>query len=285
MLYSFDKVAESYDTVESDYLKVLYYDLEKGFTDTYRSYGDYRLCTMLTGTKEVSINSDKAFNYTSKEYVLLPPYSSVQMHMKSHTKAVVYEIDERLIEKIADRTEININKENVIYKNNYSNGLHNPLMKLRSSMCEQPIDQRFFMDLHAQELAYELLNAHQNNQKKAGSLSCYNPVDIAREIIKKDGNEKITIGEIADVLGMSQSNLIYYFKKEMAITPKQYQNKVKVERGKMLLTSLNVTEAAMTLGFDNISHFIRLFKSYYGMTPKQYKKYMNSNELLMASCD
>ena len=26
----------------------------------------------------------------------------------------------------------------------------------------------------------------------------------------------------------------------------------------------------MALGYDNISHFIKLFKKYYGITPKQY---------------
>ena len=280
MLHTFDKVAESYDRVESEYLKILYYDLEKDFSDTYRSYGNYRLCTMLTGTKDVSINGDKTFSYAQNEYVLLPPHSSVQMHMKSHTKAVVYEINDTLMDKISDQTEISINKENVIYKHHYSMKLRNPLSKLRTTMCEHATDKKFLMDLHAQELVYELLNSHINHQNEIKTLSSYNPVDVARKIMIKEGNEKISIGEIASVLGMSQSNLIYYFKKEMSMTPKQYQNRIKVERGKMLLQVNNVTEVAMILGFDNISHFIRLFKLHYGLTPKQYKQYMSKGNLI-----
>ena len=274
MLHSFDKVAESYDRVESEYLKILYYDLEKDFSDTYKSYGNYRLCTMLTGTKDLSINGEKTFSYTQNEYVLLPPHSSVQMHMKSHTKAVVYEINDQLMNKISNQTEISIDDESVISKHYYSNKLRNPLSKLRTTMCEHPTEKKFLMDLHAQELVYELLHSHENHENDLKELSSYNPVDVARNIMKKDGNEKITIGEIASVLGMSQSNLIYYFKKEMNMTPKQFQNRIKVERGKILLQVHNVTEVAMMLGFDNISHFIRLFKCHYGLTPKQYKQFM-----------
>lgn len=268
MLYSFDKVAETNDLIESEYLKILYYDLKKDFSDTYRSYGSYRLCTMLSGTKEVAINGQKAFSYGQNEYVLLPPHSRVDMKMKSHTKAVVYEINDKLIERISDQTEISIKKDHMLYKHAYSSGLRNPLARLTTTLGGQGGDQKFLMDLHAQELIYELLHANAGPQE---TIATYDPVEIAKKIIQKEGNEKISIGEIADVLSMSQSNLIYYFKKETHMTPKQYQNVYKVERGKHLLQVHNVTEVAMRLGFDNISHFIRLFKKHFGMTPKQYK--------------
>lgn len=70
---------------------------------------------------------------------------------------------------------------------------------------------------------------------------------------------------------MSQANLDYYFKKDFNITPKKYQNQIKIDRARYLLKENNVTEVAMSLGFENISHFIRLFKEAYGVTPKQYK--------------
>jgi len=35
----------------------------------------------------------------------------------------------------------------------------------------------------------------------------------------------------------------------------------------------NVTEVAYDLGYENISHFIKLFKDKFGMTPKKYMLY------------
>jgi AraC-like DNA-binding protein len=45
-----------------------------------------------------------------------------------------------------------------------------------------------------------------------------------------------------------------------------------MEKAQELVGQLSVTDAAIELGYDNISHFIALFKSYYGLTPGQYKK-------------
>lgn len=279
MLRSFDKVAENYDRVESEYMKILYYDLDKGFEDTYRSYNSYRLCTMLTGTKEVAINGDQSFEYTPNEFVLLPPNSSVDMVMKSHTKAVVFELNSQLINKVSDRIELKLGDEG-IYKHNYTSSLQQSVDNIKKDMFYSSVDKKFFLDLHAQELVYELLK---QQEAIVQPLKAYNPVKIACEIIEQEGNERITIKEIADLLGMSQSNLIYYFKKEVNITPKMYQNRLKLQRGKTLLLTHNVTEVSMALGFDNISYFIRLFKQYYGMTPKQYTQQLKKEENTLQS--
>ena len=46
--------------------------------------------------------------------------------------------------------------------------------------------------------------------------------------------------------------------------------RLKLNEAKNMLKFKNVTEVSMALGYDNISHFIKLFKKYYGITPKQY---------------
>lgn len=272
MLQNFDRIAEAYDNIESDHLKILYYDLEKGYKGTYKSYGYYRLCTVLSGKKKVSINGGKSFSYTDSEYILLPPQSSVEMDIASHTKAVVYEINDQIIDNISQRVEQKFTSNVGIIKNNYSSELLNAVKSLNLNMYQKDKDSRFFMDLHAQELVYRLLSDQKKASLQKVGNTCYNPAEIARDIITKPGNEYLSIGEIAQMLRMSQSNLDYYFKKEYNTTPKRYQNEIKIDRAKYLLSDNNVTEVAMILGFDNISHFIRLFKAKYGMTPKQYTK-------------
>lgn len=268
MLKNFDRIAEKYDNSESEHLKILYYDLEKGYTGTYKSYGYYRLCTMLTGQKKVSINGEKSFTYSASEYLLLPPNSSVEMTIGSHTKAIVYEIDNRIIEKVSQQVEKTLCVERVITKKAYSEELLSVVKSLNFGMYQNDKESKFLMDLKAQELIYRLINP---NNKNSVIDNQFNPAVTAKEIIMKPGNEYLSIGEISEILMMSQSNLDYYFKKEFGMSPKKFQNHVKIERAKDLLRDNNVTEVAMMLGFDNISHFIRLFKMVYGVTPKRYK--------------
>lgn len=271
MLHNFDKVAEAYHNVESENLKILYYDLDKGYKDTYNSYNYYRLCTILNGKKEVAINNGKKITYTPSEYIILPPQSSVDMNIASHTKAVVYEISNHLIENISNKMEHSFFKDKNIQKYKYSKDLFCALKNLKFNIYQNDKEAQFLMDLHAQELVYRLIKADKDINNNYLMNTNYNPAEIARDIITKPGNEYLSIGEIAKMLRMSQSNLDYYFKKEYNISPKKYQNHIKIERAPYLLTKNNVTEVAMSLGFENISYFIRLFKEKYGLTPKQYK--------------
>lgn len=268
MLKNFDSMSENYDAIESDNLKILYYELNKGYKGTYSSHNYYRLCTIISGEKKVSINGEESFTYSPNEYILLPPKSSVDMVIPTKTKAVVYEINNHAIDVISEKIEKKLEKNSIISKYNYSYELLNSLKNLNYNMEQNNKDARFFMDLQSQEMIYRLINKHSKSNDK---IDLSNPAIIAKDIIEKPGNEIMSIGEIAEVLKISQANLDYYFKKEFNTTPKKYQNKIKIERAKYLLKDYSVTEVAMILGFDNISHFIRLFKNVYGTTPKQYK--------------
>ena len=44
----------------------------------------------------------------------------------------------------------------------------------------------------------------------------------------------------------------------------------------MRKSSMNITEAALSSGFDNLYYFSRLFKQLEGMTPSVYRAWMDS---------
>ena len=83
-------------------------------------------------------------------------------------------------------------------------------------------------------------------------------------------NSHFTIKEVAAELNISPSALINSFKKNTGYTPKEYQNLVKLKASVHKLKEKSVTDVCYDLGFENISYFIKIFKSYYGETPKQY---------------
>jgi AraC-like DNA-binding protein len=77
---------------------------------------------------------------------------------------------------------------------------------------------------------------------------------------------------------MSESNFCQYFKKITGVTPKEYLTDLKLSKAKDMIKHTSITDAAFDLGYENISYFISLFKNKYGMTPKQYKKNIDSFE-------
>ncbi len=54
------------------------------------------------------------------------------------------------------------------------------------------------------------------------------------------------------------------------MTPNDYLTNLKLNEVARFLKFSSVTEVAYDLGYENISHFIKLFKKKFGLTPKQY---------------
>lgn len=103
-------------------------------------------------------------------------------------------------------------------------------------------------------------------------LEYNNPVYKAVKYMNENCTSPLSIKQISSDLNMSEANFCQYFKKIIGVTPKEYLTNLKLAKAKDLIKHTSVTEAAFDLGFENISHFITLFKNKYGVTPKQYQK-------------
>ena len=58
-------------------------------------------------------------------------------------------------------------------------------------------------------------------------------------------------------------------------TPIDYLNYYRIERAcyQLLTTNHSITEIAYSSGFNDLSYFIKTFKKYKGVTPKNYLKF------------
>lgn len=83
-----------------------------------------------------------------------------------------------------------------------------------------------------------------------------------------------TLEDLCNHFHRSKSYISHKFKKAYGITFSQYCNNLKLEDAKELLlnSDLSVTAIALESGFNDVSHFIALFKTRFGSSPKQYKK-------------
>jgi AraC family cel operon transcriptional repressor len=83
-----------------------------------------------------------------------------------------------------------------------------------------------------------------------------------------------SISEIYKLYPLSHATFINEFKRLTGKTPSAYLLERKMEYAKkLLLTSdFSVLEIASEIGFDSVSHFIKLFKKLYGTTPLKYRK-------------
>lgn len=86
--------------------------------------------------------------------------------------------------------------------------------------------------------------------------------------------EKITLDDIAASANISKSAALRCFRSGMQTSPVGYLNDFRLNRAKeLLLTSHStVSEIAVSVGFDNVGYFDRVFRRTFGLTPKQFAK-------------
>lgn len=100
------------------------------------------------------------------------------------------------------------------------------------------------------------------------------------EYIRKHYSQPLTVKELAAVSGYSSCHFMYFFKRHMGLTVIQYLNQVRLEQGAKALLQSNqrVMTVSQACGFSNPSYFIRLFKTQYGLSPKQFRKQQSLDE-------
>lgn len=120
----------------------------------------------------------------------------------------------------------------------------------------------------------ELYTKSQDSQP--GSPKKMLPLKAALEWIEAHYSETITLYDLARTAGMSPTYFCRYFQALTHQTPFEYLNCYRVERAchQITTTELSSTEIAYNCGFNDSSYFIRIFKKYKGMTPRQYARSM-----------
>lgn len=94
------------------------------------------------------------------------------------------------------------------------------------------------------------------------------------EYVKQHFTEEITLAEISDLVSMEIPSFCRYFKRVTGKTFTEFVNDFRVSYACKLLsdTSLSISEVCFDSGFNNSSHFNRLFKSITGKTPLAYRE-------------
>jgi AraC-like DNA-binding protein len=86
--------------------------------------------------------------------------------------------------------------------------------------------------------------------------------------------EKISIHDIAQIAGFSDSHFMRYFKETMGTSFVDYLKEYRLTMAARLLLSSDssILAIASEVGFDNLSYFNRSFKKQYKVTPSQYRR-------------
>ncbi|WP_434512317.1 helix-turn-helix transcriptional regulator [Desulfitobacterium sp. AusDCA] len=275
MLDCFNRKLELSDRLETDYSHILHYDFPSEFTDTYKTYENSRLWTILEG--EISVFIDQySIPIDNQKFLLLLPEASVKVNIEKPTNALVFELNDSLLKKAYDNlsTDYETDCDQILIKKIFcaseSLDFHDTLGRIVKALNSKGKNMEYLLNLYSQELIFHLLQV-----KGVSQLLNLKPENLTSKAIQYMNDKymlPITIKQISSQFDMSEANFSQCFKKATGINPKEYLTNLRMEKAKKMITHSSVTDTAFDLGYRNVSRFITLFKEKYGVTPKQYQK-------------
>lgn len=98
--------------------------------------------------------------------------------------------------------------------------------------------------------------------------------------IHENYKKKITLGEIAENLGVSTGDYCRFFKKHMGQTPFEYLQVYRIEKSipELLEKADRITEVSLRHGFNGSSYYAETFRKEMGCTPGEYRKWYLGKE-------
>ena len=251
-------------------------------------FNDLVVTSMLRGKKIMHLFDEPQFEYLPGETVIVP--SNVEMKIdfpeatkENPTQCIALAIDNKIItdtldflnEKYPKEGKTNLWKldhENYFFYNNVE--LAGTINKLIKECMGDSITKDAIADLTLQELIIRIIQTQTAKRfEDEKFIDSSSPISPSIDFIKKNIRESISLKDLSDKACMSTTSFYRYFKRELGMSPIEYILNEKIKHAKKLLSNPNihVNEVSYASGFEDCNYFIRLFKKYEGVTPKQYQ--------------
>ena len=98
-------------------------------------------------------------------------------------------------------------------------------------------------------------------------------IQAAKAFIRNNFQFPISVEDVARSVGVSPNYLAGLFQKEGEMSPKAYLTEIRMQAAKNLLleSSSAIGDIAKAVGYRNPLHFSKIFRSYYGVSPLQFR--------------
>lgn len=148
--------------------------------------------------------------------------------------------------------------------------LLDPILRLLR-LLDRPEDLLTLAPLVEQEILYRLLRGPRGAMLRQMALptSQLSQVSRAIHLIRQRYDQRIRVGELAKIAGMSPTSFHRHFRAVTTMSPLQFQKRVRLQEARQLLLSRDVNAAHVSLdvGYESASQFSREYRRLFGAPP------------------
>nr|WP_150269050.1 AraC family transcriptional regulator [Paenibacillus tepidiphilus] len=251
------------------------------FTNHYHSH--YELYYLFSGERNYFIK-ERAYHVHPGDLVLVDSdavHKTSDLGIPGHERVVLYFSPSFFEAYGPDERELLLSsfaQGSPLLRLNLQERLHAEglLRSLLTELNEQPPGY----GLHLRHMAGELLLFTARSMQKRQGVPDVEPTPVQRKVsdivrhINLHFGEPLELGKLAEQFFISKSHLSRMFKEVTGFGLSEYVNITRVKEAQRLLreSDYSVTRVSELAGFDNFSHFGKMFKRLSGLTPRAYRK-------------
>lgn len=168
-----------------------------------------------------------------------------------------------------------------LYLSRLDNDLLDPLLRLLR-LLDTRQDMPVLGPLVEREIFYRLLQGEQSSRLRQIAVSDSQTQRISRVIdaLKRNFSKPVRMEELAREVHMSVSGLHHNFKKVTAMSPLQYQKRLRLLEARRLLMGEtgDITSVCHQVGYESPSQFSREYSRLFGLSPSRDMKRLATAE-------
>ncbi|QGQ95228.1 AraC family transcriptional regulator [Paenibacillus psychroresistens] len=207
------------------------------------------------------------YHYEANSYMIIPPDWLHDERRTEDTNVIFvgFSLNERTFPYLQEG----------IFQDESSSRILPLLLQMTTEMRDKQAYYTSKLNLLMSEIIVEHLRSHTINPVNDNNLL------YIRKFIDENYSQKMTVEEMADIVGYSYHHFRHLFKNYFGVSPMQYVINKRLDKARRLLryTELPISTITLECGFSNIAQFCTMFKREIGETPKGYRNSTNGNTL------
>ena len=133
-------------------------------------------------------------------------------------------------------------------------------------------DYKMISPMVTREIIYRLLKSEQGPRIRqlANFGEQTHRITKSVQILQERFRESLSVGQLANDLGMSASSFHQHFKTATSMSPLQFQKLLRLQEARRLIISekYDAGTAAIKVGYEDASQFSREYKRLFGSSPR-----------------
>ncbi len=247
-------------------------------------------CAMISGKKVMHSSDDNYHSdFLPHESFVMAPDQTVEIdfpvaQLTEPTRCLAIEISTDRIHQVAEQMNHDHKKNQEFGEWHYLPQIvhthHNAqtqalLQRMTHIYSENHQDRSYMIDLAVNELTVRLLRQQSRELMMSFCLqqADYSGMTSVIHFIEDNLAKNLDIESLCKLACMSRTKFFSEFKKHLGCTPLAFQQQRRLKKAHDLISAgRQITQVCFELGFISCSHFSRLFKQFYGVSPKAFQK-------------